>query len=89
MRSTIISSRWIRPNKKDNMTSCYLGAVEILSSTSYPTPSEIRLRLVAMRDIGEGDETGEIKEETRPTERERETLKRSTRYEGEAYLPTW
>jgi hypothetical protein len=25
-----------------------------------------------MRDIGEGDETGEIKEEARPTERERE-----------------
>jgi hypothetical protein len=38
-----------------------------------------------MRDIGEGDETGEIKEEARPTERERETLKISTRYEGEAY----
>jgi hypothetical protein len=26
-----------------------------------------------MRDIGEGDETGEIKEEARPTEREGET----------------
>jgi hypothetical protein len=45
------------------MTNRYSGAVEILSNTSYPTPSEFRLRLVAMRDIGEGDETGEIKEE--------------------------